>query len=121
MTYDSTVHDVQVSLDVNEDNVIVPAVSIDGETSSDKTVKFVNEYKYEKQTEPSDGSTDKPTEPSDEPTDPTDKDQPTSDKADKDDGSKTGDDSNLILPLILLITSGAIIGAILIGRRRRFS
>ena len=112
VTYDSTVHDVQVSLDVNEDNVIVPAVNIDGEASSDKTVKFVNEYKHEKQTEPGDEPTDEPTKPDDESTAPTD-------KADKDDGSKTGDDSNMILPLILLITSGAIIGAVLIGRRRR--
>lgn len=47
----------------------------------------------------------------------TDSDMPS--KPDKDDGSKTGDDTNLILPLVLLIASGAIIIALLLDRRKR--
>lgn len=120
VTYDSTVYDVQVSLDVNRDNKIVPVVSINGEVSSNKTAKFVNEYDYEEEsTKPGDGPTDPTDDSKKEPTDSTDKEQSTSDKSDKDDGSKTGDDFNMILPITLLITSGLIMAIILIDRRRR--
>lgn len=108
--YDDTVHKIQISVNVNKDNELVPVVSINGEKTDEYAVNFINEYDVDTETDPTDKPSD-PTKPSDDPTKPSD--------ADKDDGSKTGDDSNMILPIILLIASGLMMVIILLDRRKR--
>jgi len=116
VTYDETVYEVQVSIDVNDDNVLVPVVSIDGRqvAAGEYVAGFVNEYDSE-------AGTDEPDEPS-TPSEPGDADETegtSSTDGDSDDASKTGDEMNIALWIALMIASGAMIVVVLIDRRRR--
>lgn len=48
VTYDETVHDVEISIVLGDNEELVPVVSIDGKVVADanRTVEFVNEYDY---------------------------------------------------------------------------
>ena len=146
MIYDDSLYEVKITVVADsEGNLSVGAVTVVKGTIDDPaeeftlvqandegmyeiSMEFVNVYEEDEEStdpiDPTDPS--QPSDPSD-PTDPTDPSQPGEDPTEEftdstepiDDNSKTGDDSNLILPLALMIASGVLIAALLFDRRRR--
>lgn len=137
ITYDNSIYELKVGIGLDEENnVLVPDITLDGQEVSKVTLKFQNIYAPASQPEPDEPTTDpdepatEPDEPSDQPTKPGDKptdgtaDKPedgsgSPDSPDKDKGTQTGDDSSMFLYFALMITSAIIMALLFIGNRKK--
>ncbi len=129
VTYDSREYEIKVGIELNEEeNVLVPSITLDGKEVSKVEVDFENVYEVpEEPSEPTDPS--EPTEPADpseptDPSDPTDTDHPATDPTEpggtdipeKDKGIQTGDDFMIFLYLAMMFTSAVIIALLIVGQ-----
>lgn len=105
VTYSDAIYQIKISIELNDDNELVPTITCDDKVVKNVDVKFENIY------DKPEGPT-KPTDP-DDPTKPGDPDDP------KDDGSQTGDDSNMTLFVLILLTSVAVMALVVIPKRRK--
>lgn len=124
VTYSEEVYDISVGIEVSEDNQLITTIKMDDKVVKDVKAKFENIYAGVEPSEPTDPS--QPSDPSDssEPSDPTKPIGPTdsSDKPanpPKDDGSKTGDDFNVIPVAAIMIAALAVMAVVVISGRRR--
>ena len=121
VTYSEEVYDISVGIQLSEDNELITTIKMDDKVVKDIKAKFENIYSGEEPTDPSQPSD--PTEPS-KPSDPTKPAGPTdgSDKPTsppKDDGSKTGDDFNMIPAVAVMIAALAVMAVVIVSGRRR--
>ena len=86
MTYDTDVHEIEVTVSLNENNELVADLTMDGKETDSLNVVFENTY-----------DADEPSTP------------------------PTGDDSNLIVWIVLMAVSGSLLVALIVYDRKRRS
>lgn len=115
VTYSEEVYDISVGIEVSEDNQLITTIKMDDKVVKDVKAKFENIYAGVESSEPTD-----PSQPSDptKPIGPTDGSDKTANPP-KDDGSKTGDDFNMIPVAAIMIAALAVMAVVVISGRRR--
>lgn len=98
VTYSDKVYEISVGITLDEEeNKLVADIKVDDKSVNSIKAKFENVYEGEIETEPT-----VPSEP-----------------ADKDDGSKTGDDSNMLPVMMIMLACLAVMAVVVISARRR--